>query len=134
VLQTKPSRDPDETLMIYRSQNFIESVFILEGLTFFYSSFTMAQRDRYDIFKELLEIVHDAKPLYRNQMNQTRIGYEAGLTHPQTVNYLRILVGQGLLVLTDSKPYSYYEITKNGRRCIQLFGKLEDDLRPIVMS
>jgi predicted transcriptional regulator len=64
-------------------------------------------------------------------MNQTRVGYEANLTHPQTVKYLRMLVNLGLLVLTDFKPFAYYEITRKGRRCLQILGELEDDLRPI---
>jgi predicted transcriptional regulator len=88
----------------------------------------MPQRDRLDILKDLVKIVYDAPPLYRNRMNQTRIGYEANLTHPQTVKYLRELVELGLLVLTDFKPFSYYEITKKGRRCLLLFGELENDL------
>ncbi|MPZ06002.1 MAG: hypothetical protein GEU26_06210 [Nitrososphaeraceae archaeon] len=90
----------------------------------------MPQRDRHDIIKDILEIVFDAKPLHRNQMNQTRVGYEANLTHPQTVRYLRLLVDLQLLILTDFKPFAYYEITRKGRRCLQLFGELEDDLRP----
>jgi predicted transcriptional regulator len=92
----------------------------------------LPQRDKYDIIKDLLTIVYDAKPLYRNHMNQTRLGYDANLTHPQTVKYLRELVELGLLVLTDFKPYGYYEITKKGRRCLRLFGELEDDLRPLT--
>jgi len=94
----------------------------------------MPQRDRYDIIKDILEIVYDTEPLYWNQMNQTRIGYNANLTHPQTVKYLRMLVSQGLLVLTDFKLYSYHEITKKGRRCLQLFGELENDLRPVTFA
>lgn len=94
----------------------------------------MQQRDKYDIVKDILEIVYDTEPLYRNQMNQTRIGYKANLTHPQTVKYLRKLVDLGLLVSTDIKPFSYYEITKKGRRCLQLFGELEDDLRPVFSA
>lgn len=88
------------------------------------------QRDRFDIIKDILEIVYDTEPLYRNQMNQTRIGYEANLTHPQTVRYLRTLLNQGLLDLRDFKPHAYYEITKKERRCLQLFGELKDELRP----
>lgn len=94
----------------------------------------MSQRDKYDIVKDILEIVYDIEPLYRNQMNQTRIGFEANLTHPQTIRYLRSLVDLGLVVLTDFKPFSYYEITKKGRRCLQVFGEIEDDLRPIVIA
>jgi predicted transcriptional regulator len=90
-----------------------------------------AQRDKFDIIKDLLSIVANAKPLYRNQMNQTRVGYTANLTHPQTVKYLGELADLGLLILTDHKPYSYYEITKKGRRCLQIFSELEDDLGPL---
>jgi len=90
----------------------------------------MLKRDKFDIVKEILELVYDAEPLYRNQMNQTRIGHEANLTHPQTVKYLRELAKLELLALTDFKPFGYYEITKKGRLCLQLFGELKDDLRP----
>jgi predicted transcriptional regulator len=67
-------------------------------------------------------------------MNQTRIGYDAYLTHPQTVKYLKELIDLGLLVLTEFKPYSYYEITKKGRLCLQLFGELENDLRAVTFA
>ncbi|MGC2308549.1 MAG: winged helix-turn-helix domain-containing protein [Nitrososphaeraceae archaeon] len=90
----------------------------------------MPQRDKYDIVKDILEIVYDAKPLFGNQMNQTRLGYEAELTHLQTIKYLRLLVDQDLLDLTNFKPFPSYEITKKGHRCLQLFGELEDELRP----
>jgi predicted transcriptional regulator len=90
----------------------------------------LPQRDKYDIVKDILEIVYDTEPLYRNQMNQTRIGYEASLTHPQTVRYLRALVDLGLLASINFKPYSYYEITEKGQRCLQLFGEIEDNLQP----
>lgn len=91
----------------------------------------MPQRDTYDIVKDILEIVYDTEPLYRNQMNQTRIGHEANLTHPQTVKYLRMLVDLGLIVLTDFKPFLYYELTQKGRRCLQLCGEIEDELKPV---
>jgi predicted transcriptional regulator len=92
----------------------------------------MGQRDQHDILKDILRIVCDVRPLYRNQMNQTRIGYEVGLTHPQTVKYLQILVNLRLLVMSNVKPFPYYEITKKGRRCLQLFSDMDDDLRAIV--
>ena len=91
----------------------------------------MPQRDRYDLVKDILEIVYDTPPLYRNHMNQTRVGHEVNLTHPQTVRYLWMLVNLGLLILADFKPFAYYEITRKGRRCLQILGELEDDLRPI---
>lgn len=67
-------------------------------------------------------------------MNQTRVGHEANLTHPQTVKYLRELVDLGLIVLKDFKVFRYYEITSKGRHCLQLFGEIQDDLRPVVSA
>lgn len=67
-------------------------------------------------------------------MNQARIGYEANLTHPQTVKYLRGLVKLGLLILTDFRFFPFYEITKKGRRCLQLVGEIEEALRPEVIT
>jgi hypothetical protein len=34
---------------------------------------------------------------------------------PQTIKYLRMLVNQGLLVLTEFVPFSYYDISRKGR-------------------
>ena len=85
-------------------------------------------RDRYDIIRNILGIVSNTRPLYLNYMNKTRIGYTAGLTHIQTVEYLGQLVDLGLLVKTGPF-YSYYEITEKGRRCLQLFNELDDDLK-----
>jgi predicted transcriptional regulator len=90
----------------------------------------MPQRDRYDIVKDLLEIIYVTEPLYRNQMNQTRNDYEANLIHFQVVRSLKELVGLGLLTRIDFKPYPYYEITTNGKRCLQLFGEIDEDLKP----
>ena len=77
----------------------------------------MTHRDQYNIIKNILD---------SSQMHQTKIGYEANLTHPQTVKYLRLLVDLGVLGLMDFKPYPYYEITNKGRRCLQLLGELEN--------
>jgi predicted transcriptional regulator len=93
----------------------------------------MSKRDRYNIVKDILEIVYDTETLYRNQMNQTQVGYNANLTHSQIVMYLRALVNLGLLVLEDFKPFPYYEIKSKGRRCLQLLGESEDDLRSVVI-
>ena len=56
----------------------------------------LPQLDKYDLVKDNLEIVYDTEPLYRNQINQTRICYETNLTHPQTVMYLRMIVDLNL--------------------------------------
>lgn len=92
----------------------------------------MPQRDSYGIINSILSIVASAKPLYRNQMNQTRIGYEANLTHPQTVKYLRTLVELELLVSVKFETFSYYELTRKGHHCLKLFCEVEDDLKPSV--
>jgi predicted transcriptional regulator len=94
----------------------------------------MSQCNRYDIVKDVLEIVYDSEPVYRNQMTHIMIGYEANLTHPQAVKYLRMLAELGLLVLTDFKPFPYYEIKSKGRRCLQLFGEIEDYLRAEMIT
>lgn len=91
----------------------------------------MPQRDHHDIVREILKIVCATQPLFRTWRSQTSIGHDARLTHPQTVKYLEGLVRIGLLILTDSKPYPYYELTRKGHRCLQLFSEIEDDLRPI---
>jgi predicted transcriptional regulator len=90
------------------------------------------QRDRYDIVNDILSIVSNTQPIYRSQRHQTSIGYAADLTHPQTVRYLKGLVDEGLLVLTDPKPYPYYEITFKGQRCLQIFAEIEDDVCPCM--
>jgi predicted transcriptional regulator len=92
----------------------------------------MPQRDQHEIVKDILNIVYATPPLFRTWRSQTSIGHDAKLTHPQTVKYLKSLVGIGLLILTDSRPYPYYELTKKGHRCLQLFSEIEDDIRPIV--
>lgn len=92
----------------------------------------MPQRDHHDIVKDILEIVYTTQPLFRTWRSQTSIGHDAKLTHPQTVKYLEGLIDIGLLMLTDFRPYPYYELTKKGRRCLQLFSEIEDDLRPVV--
>lgn len=92
----------------------------------------MPQRDHHDIVKDILDIVYTTQPLFITRRSQTSIGHEAKLTHPQTVKYLEGLVDIGLLIFTEFKPYRYYELTMKGRRCLQLFSELEEDLRPVV--
>jgi predicted transcriptional regulator len=88
------------------------------------------QRDRDDIIHDILQLVANTQPIYRSQRHQTSIGYAANLTHPQTVKYLKRLVEEGLLVLTYSKPFQYYEITDKGRRCLQIYNELQEDMQP----
>ena len=94
----------------------------------------MPQRDHHDIIKDILGIVSSTQPLFRTRRSQTSIGHDAKLTHPQTTKYLEGLVATGLLNLTDSRPFSYFEVTNKGRRCLKLFIELEDDLRPATRN
>jgi predicted transcriptional regulator len=89
------------------------------------------QRDRHDIIHDILQLVSNTQPIYRSQRHQTSIGYAANLTHPQTVKYLKRLVDERLLVLIDSKPFQYYEITDKGRRCLQIYNELHEDMQPV---
>jgi predicted transcriptional regulator len=99
----------------------------------------MAYRDRLDIVRNLLEGANnnknddndDIKPRDRNYISKTRLGFTASLTHTQTTAYLDELLDRGLIVETEFKPHPYYEITERGRRCLELFDKIDDDLKPL---
>ena len=88
-------------------------------------------RERYEILRNILFIVDNTQPLYRNYMNKMRLAYAVGLTHPQMVDYLGQLLNSGLLIKMEFKPFSY-EISERERRCLQLFDELEGDLKPNI--
>ena len=94
----------------------------------------MVYRDRLDIVRNLLEVAYnnDIEPIDRNFLSKTRLGFTASLTHAQTTLYLHELLDRGLIVetATDFKPHCHYQITERGSRCLELFGELDDDLRP----
>ena len=88
-------------------------------------------RDRYDILRNVLYIVANTQAALSQLYEQDENRLRASLTHLQVVDYLGQLLASGLLVKMEFKPfYSYYEITKRGRRCLELFDELEDDMRP----
>jgi predicted transcriptional regulator len=91
----------------------------------------MPQRDRYDIFRSILEVIYNGnvEPRFRNYMNKTRIGRLAGLTFFQTTKYLKELVGVELIETIDLRPHTYYEITEKGRRCLELFSEIYAELK-----
>ena len=86
-----------------------------------------ASRDYYKIVKDMLQIVTS-----KYCCNKTEIAYGAGLTHSQQKRYMAILVDRGLILLSsgENSP-KVYEISDLGRRYLQLFAELEDDLRPM---
>ena len=67
----------------------------------------MVYRDRLDIVRNLLEGVNnnnnnndddddDIRPLDKNYISKTRLGFTASLTHAQTTTYLDELLDRGL--------------------------------------
>ena len=60
------------------------------------------------------------------------IAYGARLTYEQTLGYIKSLVESGFLLKKQSKSglYRYYEITEKGRRYLQIYFEIQDDLRP----
>jgi predicted transcriptional regulator len=86
-------------------------------------------RSRYDVVDEILQVVFSSPPIKRR--HKTGIAYATNLTYKQTVRYLDGLIDEGLLVLTDSEPYPYYEITPKGQHYLKVFAEIEDDLKPV---
>jgi predicted transcriptional regulator len=92
-------------------------------------------RSRYEIVKEILCTV-----LLRNQSPSSlylckllHIEYGVRLTYNQTLSYLVPLVESGLLIKkTDYGLHQYYEITDTGRRYLQVYSIMEDNLRPVA--
>ena len=91
-------------------------------------------RSRDEIVNEILWIV-----LSRNQSPSSlymcklmHIAYGARLTYEQTLGYTESLVESGFLLKKQSKSglYRYYEITEKGRRYLQIYFEIQDDLRP----
>ena len=91
-------------------------------------------RTRDEIVNEILRIV-----LSRNQSPSSlymwklmHIAYGARLTYEQTLGYTESLVDSGFLLKKQTKSglYRYYEITEKGRRYLQIYFEIQDDLRP----
>ena len=62
------------------------------------------------------------------------IEYGAGLTSRQMHCYTTSLVESGFLKRKQTKRFDlrqYYEITDKGRHYMQIFGELENDMKPI---
>jgi len=91
---------------------------------------TIRYRSKFEIANDILRTVLESPAIKRR--HKTTIGYATSLAHWLTVKYLKILVDQDLLRIShDAEPYPHYEITPKGIRYLQLFGEIEDDLRPV---
>jgi predicted transcriptional regulator len=95
-------------------------------------------RSRYEIVYEvLLEVLlRNQSPSSLYKCKLLHIEYAARLTYNQTLYYLPSLVEAGLLIrrrTAVSGPFDYYyEITHSGRRYLQVFAELEDNMYHIV--
>ena len=92
-------------------------------------------RSRYEIVHEILQValLRNRSPSSTYLSKQMHIEYGARLTYRQTRFYTTSLVELGFLLRkknTKSDHYQCFEITNKGRYYLQLFGELEDDLRP----
>jgi predicted transcriptional regulator len=92
-------------------------------------------RSRYEIVNEILRVVMigNQSPSSFYICKLLHIEYGARLTYRQTLDYLPALVESRLLIkrkTTKLGPFPHYEITDSGRRYLQLFADIEDDLRP----
>ena len=93
-------------------------------------------RSRYEIVNEILRVVMlgNQSPSSFYICKLLHIEYGARLTYRQTLDYLQALVESSLLMkrkTTKLGRFSHYEITDFGRRYLQLFAEIEDDLRPV---
>ncbi|MGE5662642.1 MAG: winged helix-turn-helix domain-containing protein [Ignavibacteriales bacterium] len=94
------------------------------------------QTSRYEIVNEILRVVQS-----RNQSPSSiylckplHIEYGAWLTYRQMHCYTTSLVESGFLKRKQTKRFDlrqYYEITDKGRHYMQIFGELENDMKPI---
>jgi hypothetical protein len=60
--------------------------------------------------RTFFSVVSNTEPLYRNRGHQTSIGNAANLNHPQTLRYLKGLINEGFLKMTNPDPV---DITKS---------------------
>jgi predicted transcriptional regulator len=88
----------------------------------------ISYRSRYGIDNDILRIVND-NPVTKRR-HKTGMGYAADLTYWLTVKYLRGLLDQTLLRISqDAGPYRHYEITPKGKRYLQVLAGIEEDSR-----
>jgi predicted transcriptional regulator len=92
------------------------------------SSKPVTYRSKFEIVNNTLRTVLENPSIKRR--HKTTIGHATGLAHWLTVKYLKVLIEQDLLrISNDAGPYRHYEITPKGIRYLQLFAEIEDDLR-----
>ncbi len=96
-------------------------------------------RSRYEIVNKILweVLLRNQSPSSLYKCKLLHIENAARLTYKQTLYYLPPLVEAGLLIrkrtTAMSGPFDYYyEITHSGRRYLQVFAELENNMQPVV--
>ena len=89
-------------------------------------------RNSHEIIKQMLQIV-DSKG-GGNGSKTLEIAYTCELTWNQFKSYRDLLLKQDLLHISsdDNNASQRYEISDSGKRYLQLFAEIEDDLKPLV--
>jgi predicted transcriptional regulator len=85
----------------------------------------MKNRDRMDIISRILEAANGG-----TGATKTKIMYNAFLSHGQLKHYLTTLADKGLLrydFLTQT-----FKTTEKGLRFIQLYNKMDDEMKPQI--
>ncbi len=91
-------------------------------------------RSKDEIVNQILWIVllKNQSPSSLYMCKLMHIAYGARLTYEQALGYIKSLVESGFLLKKQTKfgPYPYYEITEKGRRYLQIYSQIQDNLRP----
>jgi predicted transcriptional regulator len=81
-------------------------------------------RDNYEIVKDILQCIAS-----RYNRNISGVTFGASLTYYQQKRYVNLLKNRGLILLSSESNYcNGYEISILGRRYLQVFADIKDDL------
>lgn len=84
------------------------------------------RRGDYEIVKDILQFISS-----KYDCKTAEITSGASLTYFQQKRYLGLLTDNGLILISSESDYCEgYEISDSGRRYLQVFAEIEDDLRP----
>jgi predicted transcriptional regulator len=72
------------------------------------------------------EILVDILSTCREPVNKTRIIYKCNLNFIMGQKYLGILLGSGLINLTNNKTKELFTTTEKGRKFIEYYGHMEN--------
>jgi len=84
-------------------------------------------RENYEIVNDILQFVAS-----KYNCNRAEVTFAASLTYGQQKRYMGFLTHKGLILISSESDYSKgYEISQLGRKYLQVFAEIEDDLSPV---